>query len=151
MLQVLQYSCYTMSNKACQTAVPGARSTESTSHALPERDNSDSSTRLPAAGQLALRDRIVDFSRCEVRFDDGARNELSECEARLLRYLAGNPGRVISREEILAEVWHLKSQRIFTRVIDMHVAHLREKLRDRQARLLRTVYGEGYMFVGAIN
>lgn len=88
----------------------------------------------------------ADLARRELRFDDGQRVELSEREAELLRYLACNPGRAISRDEILARVWRLDPKGIETRTIDMHVARLREKMRDATAppRLIITVRGKGY-------
>lgn len=93
----------------------------------------------------------ADLARCEVRFDDGERVELSERERELLRYLACNSGRAISREEILARVWRLDPSGITTRTIDVHIARLREKLRDDSAkpRILLTVRGKGYMFAGS--
>lgn len=88
----------------------------------------------------------VDLARREVCFGDGERVELSEREAELLRYLACNRGRAISRDEILARVWRLDPKGIETRTIDMHVARLREKLRDVSAppRVIVTVRGKGY-------
>lgn len=99
---------------------------------------------------VKLPDGVADLARREVRFADGGRQELSEREVELLRYLAGNSGRAISREEILARVWRLDPKGVETRTIDMHVARLREKLRDDPAcpRVLLTVRGKGYMFAG---
>jgi DNA-binding response OmpR family regulator len=90
----------------------------------------------------------ADFARREVRFEDGGRCELSEREAELLRYLAVNAGRAIAREELLANVWRISPRGLSTRTIDMHVARLREKLRDdaTEPRVLLTVRGKGYMF-----
>ena len=90
----------------------------------------------------------ADLARREVRFEDGERRELSERESELLRYLACNAGRAISREEILSRVWRMNPNGIETRTIDMHVARLREKLRDDPAspRVIVTVRGKGYMF-----
>jgi len=90
----------------------------------------------------------VDLARSEVRFDDGARIELSQRECELVRYLAANSGRAIAREELLANVWRINPRGISTRTIDMHVARLREKLHDSPSdpRLLLTVRGKGYMF-----
>jgi len=90
----------------------------------------------------------VDFFRCEVRFSDGARTELSERERELLRYLACNSGRAISREEILSHVWRLEPRGVTTRTIDVHIGRLRQKLRDDTdpPRILLTVRGKGYMF-----
>jgi len=88
------------------------------------------------------------LQRRELRYDDGDRAELSEREAELLRYLACNAGRVVSRDEILARVWRIDSRGVETRTIDMHIARLREKLRDDPAEpaVIRTVRGKGYMF-----
>lgn len=98
--------------------------------------------------EVAVPGGVVDLARCEVRFDDGARCELSEREAALLRYLAAHAGRVVSRQEILSRVWHLEPRGVRTRTIDMHVARLREKLRDDPSapRVIRTVRRRGYMF-----
>lgn len=90
----------------------------------------------------------IDLARREVLFHDGAREGLSEREAELIRYLASNSGRAISREEILASVWRISPKGVTTRTIDMHIARLREKLRDDPAEpaILLTVRGKGYLF-----
>ncbi len=90
----------------------------------------------------------IDLDRREVQFDDGQREELSEREVELVRYLAANAGRAIAREELLANVWRISPRGLPTRTIDMHVARLREKLRDDPERpaVLLTVRGKGYMF-----
>jgi DNA-binding response OmpR family regulator len=91
---------------------------------------------------------VADLKRSEVRFDDGGRCELSEREAELLRYLAQNAGRAVSRDEILSRVWRIDPRGGETRTIDMHVARLREKLRDdpQRPRVILTVRGKGYAF-----
>jgi DNA-binding response OmpR family regulator len=97
---------------------------------------------------LNIEQAVVDLSRREVKFADGARCELSEREVELLSYLARNRGRAISREEILQRVWRIEPRGAETRTIDMHVARLREKLRDDsgEPKVLLTVRGKGYMF-----
>ncbi len=92
----------------------------------------------------------IDLGRREVGFDDGERTELSEREVELVRYLAAHCGRAITREELLANVWRISPQGVATRTIDMHIARLREKLRDDPGRpmVLLTVRGKGYMFKG---
>jgi len=106
----------------------------------PERPDGLVCVRLPGGE--------ADLARREVRFDDGGRADLSEREADLLRYLAANRGRAIARDEILTRVWRLDPRGLATRTIDMHVARLREKLRDDPARpaVILTVRGTGYMF-----
>jgi DNA-binding response OmpR family regulator len=97
--------------------------------------------------EVAFPGGIADLRRCEARFDRGERTELSEREVALLGYLARNPGRAVSREELLERVWRLPATRVRTRTIDMHVARLREKLGDSpdEPRIIVTVRGKGYM------
>ena len=94
----------------------------------------------------------VDFRRLELRFDDGRREEISERESELLRYLAQHRGRAVSRDELMARVWRLPSSAVRTRTIDMHVARLREKLRDsfEAPRVILTVRGKGYMLATSV-
>ncbi|MAT69973.1 MAG: DNA-binding response regulator [Planctomycetaceae bacterium] len=96
--------------------------------------------------ELPLAAGRVDFARCEVAFDDGGRTELTEREVTLLRYLACHAGRAVPREELLENVWQIDARGVNTRTIDMHVARLREKLRDDGAVV--TVRGRGYMLRG---
>jgi DNA-binding response OmpR family regulator len=97
--------------------------------------------------ELKFPEGCVDFERCEVRFANGERQELSDRERLLLRYLTQNSGRAISREELLSNVWQIDARGVTTRTIDMHVARLREKLRDTgdEPHILLTVRGKGYM------
>ena len=105
----------------------------------PERPSRVNTIRLPNG--------MVDLARCEVRLSNGQRHELSEREVELLRYLATNAGRAISRDEILRRVWRLEPRRLETRTIDMHIANLREKLSDdpNNPKVIMTVRGKGYM------
>ena len=90
----------------------------------------------------------IDFARRELRYSDDSRVELSEKEIELLQYLVANRGRAISRDELLSSVWRLNPKGISTRTIDMHIARLREKLRDNKDKpvTLLTVRGKGYMW-----
>jgi len=106
----------------------------------PERPSDVHDVRFPGG--------VADLARSELRLDGGERVELSEREAELLRYLASNAGRVISRDEILSRVWRMSPTGVETRTIDMHIARLREKLRDDPAdpKVILTVRGKGYLF-----
>ncbi len=109
-----------------------------------------SPTRPEQGGSVEFAEGVVDFDRREIRFfaKGTARVELSERESELLKYLAHNNGRAISRDELLSSVWRLSPKGISTRTIDMHVARLREKLKDNsgEPKILLTVRGKGYMF-----
>jgi two-component system alkaline phosphatase synthesis response regulator PhoP len=93
----------------------------------------------------------ANLDRNEIQFDDGGRIELSDRERELLGYLARHAGRAVSRDELLAKVWGLNPAGITTRTIDMHIARLREKLRDDPSspRVVLTVRGQGYMLAVA--
>ncbi|MBW2454512.1 MAG: response regulator transcription factor [Deltaproteobacteria bacterium] len=107
-----------------------------------------SAERPADVAELALSAGVADLERAELRFDDGSTVALSDRETVLLRYLAQNAGRTISREELLERVWNLPPHQIHTRTIDVHVARLRDKLRDSAAtpRFIVTVRGKGYRF-----
>jgi len=101
--------------------------------------------------QVRFAGGLIDLARREVRFRGGGRCELSEKEAELLHYLAGNRGRAIAREELLANVWRINPQGLSTRTIDMHITRLREKLHDdsEEPQVILTVRGKGYMLATA--
>jgi two-component system OmpR family response regulator len=73
---------------------------------------------------------------------DGAPLALTPTEFDLLAHLLGRPGRVFTREELLAAVWGYASP-AGTRTVDVHVAQVRAKL-GSAAALIRTVRGVGY-------
>jgi DNA-binding response OmpR family regulator len=101
--------------------------------------------------KIELPNGVADLARREVQFTSGEREELTDREVALLKYLAANAGRAISRDEILTRVWRLDPRGIATRTIDMHMARLREKLHDDpdEPTVILTVRGTGYMF-GAV-
>ena len=103
--------------------------------------------------QVPLPAGNADLARQEICFNDGQTCELSSREIELLRYLAQNAGRAISRDELLANVWLISPKNVSTRTIDMHVARLREKLRDdpHEPTVIKTVRGKGYMFGASRN
>ena len=67
--------------------------------------------------------------------------DLGPTEYRLLEFFLEHPGRVFSREQLLAEVWGYAAAG-GTRTVDVHVAQLRAKLGAQ--RVIRTVRGVGY-------
>lgn len=98
------------------------------------------------ADARALPGGSVDLTSGRIDFTDGDSTDLSERETGLLRYLLDATGRVVSRDEILRHVWGLDPSRTETRTLDMHIMHLRTKLRDRDQQMLVTVRGKGWRF-----
>jgi DNA-binding response OmpR family regulator len=92
--------------------------------------------RVRTLGPLTL-----DAGRREVRAA-GEPVSLTPTEFDLLAHLMQRPGRVFTREELLASVWGYAAH-AGTRTVDVHVAQLRAKLGD-SAAVIRTVRGVGY-------
>jgi two-component system, OmpR family, alkaline phosphatase synthesis response regulator PhoP len=89
---------------------------------------------------------VIDVARRRVT-RDGVELELKPREFDLLAHLAGSPGRVFTREQLLASVWGLDYSGD-SRTVDTHVKTLRERLGDEadRPRWIETVRGVGYRF-----
>lgn len=97
-----------------------------------------------AAGLHAVpsrRDVIVDAVAREVTVE-GRPVPMTYKEFALLEYLLRAPHRAVTREELLAHVWHKRAWKDGTRTIDVHVRRLREKLGGSPQ--IVTVRGVGY-------
>jgi DNA-binding response OmpR family regulator len=116
---------------------------------------------LTARVQAAIRRRqkpmavgTYAFGECEIDFAKMSARRASEIipltahEFKLLKYFVEHAERVLSREELLNEVWGYSSYPT-TRTVDNQILKLRQKLEPDSAepRYLRTVYGAGYKFV----
>ena len=88
----------------------------------------------------------VDFAKAAV-MKNGEVIELSERESRLLQHLIESRGHVVSRDELLHEVWGYSSPPM-TRTVDVHIAWLRQKVEEDPSnpRFIVTVHGQGYRF-----
>lgn len=88
----------------------------------------------------------VDFEKGDVK-KNGAAVNLAGKELQLLQYLVERRGKVVSREDLLENVWEYQSA-VSSRTIDVHVAWLRQKLEDnpQNPRHIFTVRGVGYRF-----
>lgn len=90
----------------------------------------------------------VDFGRCELR-RSGTRTELTALEFKLLAAFIRHRGRMVTREQLLDDVWGRETF-VTDRVVDTHIANLRKKIEDVPAdpRYLVSVRGLGYRFDG---
>ncbi|WP_062306843.1 response regulator transcription factor [Alicyclobacillus sendaiensis] len=102
----------------------------------------------PAASGKVLRagNIVLDVARHEVRVR-GQLVEFTPKEFELLQYFMENPEHVLSRDQLLDRVWGY-SAATDTRIVDVHVSHLREKIEDdsKNPKYIRTVRGIGYKF-----
>ncbi len=87
----------------------------------------------------------VDLSRLEVH-RDGQLLPLTPREGDILAYLIKHRTRVVTRDDLLLDVWHYKSANVETRTVDIHIVGLRRKVEPNPAEptLIQTVRGKGY-------
>jgi two-component system, OmpR family, response regulator len=106
-------------------------------------------TVLRRTGQAAPNSNRLEFE--DVELDDDTREvaragrpiDLTTTEYRLLRYLMLNPRRVLTREQILNQVWNYDFGGD-ARVLETYVSYLRKKLDAHGPPLIHTVRGVGY-------
>ncbi len=98
-------------------------------------------------GTFSFSGKTIDFGTLELRTADNVVH-LTLMESELLRHLVRNDGRVVSRKQILEEVWGLHED-TDTRAIDNFMVRLRRYIEDdpAQPRHLLTVRGVGYRFL----
>jgi len=103
-------------------------------------------TRVPEAQVVSFDDITADFKKMEVN-RDGKPVVLTAQEFKTFQFLVQNAERVISRDELLNEVWGYQNYPS-TRTVDNHVLRLRQKLEPDPAapRFLMTMHGAGYKF-----
>jgi DNA-binding response OmpR family regulator len=100
----------------------------------------------PAEEQLDVGEMRIDFAKRSVRLR-GEHIQTTFVEFEILKALALSPGRVFTRDMLLARIWGDSAYRD-PRTIDVHIRHLREKVeRDsKEPEYLFTVRGVGYRF-----
>jgi DNA-binding response OmpR family regulator len=100
------------------------------------------------AGSYGFGDVQIDFRRAEVR-RAGVVLELSSLEFKLLRHFVEHRGALVTRRELLEQVWGYPGV-LQTRTVDVHVASLRQKIERHPAKPehIITVHRMGYRFVG---
>lgn len=92
-------------------------------------------------------DVFVDFKRMVVK-KSGKTVQLTPNEFKLLRYLYKNANQVLSRDQILEKVWGYEYGGQ-TRIVDIHISHLRDKLENdpKHPQMIKTIRGFGYEFI----
>lgn len=99
---------------------------------------------VQSTGPLVVGDLRIDTASREVTFAE-QKTQLTLTEYDILRYLASRNGTIVSREEILKEVWKEDSQKANDRTIDVHIRALRRKIPALLKHIL-SVYGVGYKY-----
>jgi len=76
-------------------------------------------------------------------FKNSQEIKLTLKEFSLLEYFMRHPNQVLSRDQILSNLWDFAFDS-FSNVVDVHITNLRKKIGDEKGKLLETVYGVGY-------
>ncbi len=87
--------------------------------------------------EIRMKARTVHINRAHVA--------VSPKEFELISYFAQNAGQIVTRMQLLENVWHLHFDP-GTNVVDVHVGRLRRKLEDAGSQAIQTARGEGYVF-----
>ncbi len=101
-------------------------------------------------GQLEVALGIhIDTERLEVRRDGGVLR-LTPREGEILSYMLAHKDRVVTREDLLTEVWNYVNANVETRTVDIHIVGLRRKIEPDAGNptLVQTVRGKGYRWGG---
>ncbi|KKB38190.1 response regulator transcription factor [Bacillus thermotolerans] len=100
--------------------------------------------RLPQEGSLRVSEIEIYPEKYEAYFQ-GNLLELTPKEFELLMYLVENKGRVLTRDQLLSAVWKYDFAGD-TRIVDVHISHLREKIEQntRKPAYIKTIRGLGY-------
>ncbi len=100
-----------------------------------------------ATEKFSFSDISIDFTKMEV-IREGKTIALTAQEFKTLKFMVQNPERVITRDELLNEVWGYHNYPS-TRTVDNHILKLRQKLEKDPANPVhfRTVHGVGYKFI----
>lgn len=97
---------------------------------------------------IVIGDLLINESRHVVQFK-GNPLELTPKEFELLLFFAKHRGKVLSRDQLLNGVWDFEYNGD-TRIVDVHVSHLREKIEDnpKKPKYIQTIRGFGYKMEG---
>lgn len=107
------------------------------------------STEKIKLGEYRAKDLLVNFDRREAYLKD-ENLDLTTMEFELLNLFINEKAKVLSRDDIMNTLQGIDSN-IFSRSIDISVSRLRQKLGDnsKDAIYIKTIWGKGYMFIGA--
>lgn len=103
----------------------------------------------PSNNTLRFGEYVLDLARRALH-KNGEAIGLTSAEFALLKVLASHPGRVFTRDDLVAAASSGPDRLPFDRSIDARVTRLRRKLNDapNAPRFIRTVWGAGYVFIG---
>ena len=91
----------------------------------------------------------LDTSHCKL-FRGDVEIPISTTEYRLLKFLMSNIGKVLAKEQILAELWKNQDEYLDDNTLSVNISRLRSKVEEnpKTPQIIKTVYGIGYVWTG---
>lgn len=100
-------------------------------------------------GKVKFSEWVLDTFTRSLISPDQVTIPLSGAEYQLLDVFINYPNRVLTRDQLL-DLAHGREAELFDRSIDMQVSRLRKRLRDKDAQLIQTVRGQGYLLASEV-
>jgi DNA-binding winged helix-turn-helix (wHTH) protein/tetratricopeptide (TPR) repeat protein len=98
-----------------------------------------------AFDRLRISDYVIDFVRDEVRSEDGAVCAIRPQAFTVLKYLAQRPGQLVTKKELMAEVW--RGMQVTDDSLVQAIGDIRRAINDAKHRVVKTVPRRGYLLI----
>lgn len=100
-----------------------------------------------AKNKIKVKDIVLDKSNCKI-YKYGKEVAVSAIEYKLLLYLMENQGQVISKDNILMNIWDNNGKFVDDNIVSVNIRRLRIKIEDDSLdpQYIKTIHGLGYMF-----
>lgn len=95
----------------------------------------------------------MDSQKFVLTDENGVEQRLSASEVGLLQFFLERPNRLVTRDQLCEELNDQGNEFAFDRAIDVRVSRLRSKLKDpsKNPKIIKTIYGAGYIFISDVN
>lgn len=112
---------------------------------IPDTADEGRSSGAKADGLIKLTDNISLDTAIHKLKNKNEQISLKAMEYKLLKYLTDNPGRVVTKDELLKNVWD--DEFVGEGTLAVHIRHLREKIESdpKEPQVIKTIWGVGYM------
>ena len=112
---------------------------------LSSGDNGDQAGKSIVDGKVSFSENVSLDTNTHKLMVNGAQQSLKAMEYKLLYYLLENAGRVVTKDELLKNVW--EDEYIGEGTLAVHIRHIREKIEKdpKEPEIIKTIWGVGYM------